>query len=84
MVEGQYAITSPIYLAVKGRPLESDPESARYFLDWIDAVQKAFAAEEERAAADGRALPDNVRQEVSERLTRARIVFQEKVEFLPK
>lgn len=43
-VSGQYAITSPIYIEVKGRPLRPDVEAAAYFVQWCDAVLRGLEA----------------------------------------
>lgn len=42
--QGQWAVTSPIYVDVPGRPLVPKREDAEYFIRWIDASCQAIRA----------------------------------------
>ncbi|MBI4557907.1 MAG: CehA/McbA family metallohydrolase [Candidatus Hydrogenedentes bacterium] len=78
MVDGQYAITSPVYIEVAHQPLPPDPEAAAYFVAWTDAVKAAFDSECAQMTANGSAPPDKVRAVVEARLAQARTVFEAK------
>ncbi len=78
MVDGQYAITSPIYIEVDDRPAPVDCEAAEYYVSWGDAVQAAFDIECERMADAGATLPSGERDTIVKRLRRAREVFERK------
>ncbi len=43
-LQGQWAVTSPIYVEVPGRPLISKREDVEYFIRWIDASCQAIRA----------------------------------------
>jgi hypothetical protein len=77
MVDGQYAITSPVYLDVAGHPPSTAPEAAAYFLEWIDAVESGFIAACARARADGRPVPSDNQEVVISRLNDARGYFRD-------
>jgi hypothetical protein len=66
-----FATTSPIYVTVGGAPARS-PEDARYFLAWLDRVREAAAAHPDWNTREER-------EEVLDRLARARAVFLERV-----
>ncbi|MBI3117454.1 MAG: CehA/McbA family metallohydrolase, partial [Candidatus Hydrogenedentes bacterium] len=68
MAQGQFAITSPIYLEVTGRPLPPKRDYAEYFVQWIDAARDAFETEARAMTAPP---PAECRQQVLERLTDA-------------
>lgn len=74
-VNGQFAMTSPVYIQVTTHPVPPDPDSAQYFLDWIDAVQRGFETACEQAVD---ALTDDLRQRVLERLESARAEFRKR------
>jgi hypothetical protein len=76
LVEGQLAITSPIYVEVKGRPATRDPEAATYFAGWVDAVGRGFDALCIEMANDRAPVPEEERRRVRRELDRARQVFQ--------
>ncbi len=57
-----FAHTSPIYVAVAGRPA-GEPEDARYFLKWIDRL---WAKVEERDCIPGEAERKRVEAEIEE------------------
>ncbi len=64
-----YATTSPIYVSVDGAPVRS-PEDARFFLAWIDRLEKAARGHRGwNSAAEKEAVLDD--------LARARAVYQE-------
>jgi len=75
MVDGQYAITSPVYLAVDGIAQAKDPGAATYFLEWIDAVESGFNAACTRVASEGSPVPQDRRAVVLNRLESAREYF---------
>lgn len=75
-VGGQYAMTSPVYVEVAQHPVPPDLESARYFLDWVDAVQRGFEAETQTDANWVGALTAEEQRKVFERLESARRCFQ--------
>ena len=65
-----FATTSPIYVTVAGAAVRSVAD-ARYFLAWIDRVNEAAAAHPDwNTPAE--------RDEVLDRLARARVVFEER------
>jgi hypothetical protein len=72
MVDGQYAITSPVYLEVEGIPQAKDAEAAAYFLKWIDVVESGFNAACTRVASEGNPVPQDRRAIVLRRLDSAR------------
>ncbi|GMV90476.1 MAG: hypothetical protein AMXMBFR82_02540 [Candidatus Hydrogenedentota bacterium] len=77
MVEGQYAITSPVYLEVAGVPWARDPEAAQYFLEWIDVVESGFMAACARVAPEGSPMPRERQEIVLKRLETAREFYRE-------
>lgn len=77
-VPGQFAITSPIYFEFKDEPLPPDPEAARYFADWCDAVRKGFDTLCAQHAEAGITVPDDARRTVYERIDKAKSVFMAK------
>ncbi|MCL4692625.1 MAG: CehA/McbA family metallohydrolase, partial [Candidatus Hydrogenedentes bacterium] len=77
MVEGQYAITSPVYLDVAGVPLARAPEAAQYFLEWIDVVESGFLAACARVAPEGSPVPRERQETVLKRLETAREFYRE-------
>ncbi len=64
-----FATTSPVYVTVAGRPVRS-PEDARYFVRWIERLETAASNH------TGWNTPAE-KQEVLDRLARARQVFRE-------
>ena len=63
-----FATTSPIYVTVAGQPIRS-PEDARFFVQWIERLESAAQSHPGwNTAAE--------RQEVMERLARAKAVFR--------
>lgn len=76
LVKGQFAITSPIYVDVKGRPAARDPEAASYFAGWVEAVGRGFEVLCVEMAGGGEPVPDEERRHVRRELDRARQVFQ--------
>jgi hypothetical protein len=76
--EGQYAITSPVYIEVKSYPQPPVRESARYYVQWIDAVETAFGLELHLMHEKGESIPPKTHATVIKRLNEARTVFEEK------
>jgi hypothetical protein len=73
MVDGPFAITSPVYIEVENKPMLPRPEDAVYYMTWIDAVRKAFIKETDAMAADGKPVPSEHIDTALRRLARARL-----------
>jgi hypothetical protein len=76
MVEGQYAITSPVFLAGDAWTTPPRPESAKYFVRWVNAVEKAFERECSQMERECRSLPTEMGDMVRGRLGEARAVHR--------
>ncbi|GMW00123.1 MAG: hypothetical protein AMXMBFR84_12610 [Candidatus Hydrogenedentota bacterium] len=74
-VDGQFAITSPLYVTVVGRPAPADPEAARYFMAWVDNAKTAFETACASSAAKGNPLPEAIRDQALARFAEARSVY---------
>ncbi|NUM53745.1 MAG: CehA/McbA family metallohydrolase [Candidatus Hydrogenedentes bacterium] len=77
-VAGQYAITSPIYIDVRGCPAPPNAEAAEYFAGWCDAVRKGFDTLCAQQAEAGIAVPDEVRDSIHKRIDKSRKIFSDK------
>jgi lysophospholipase L1-like esterase len=75
MVQGQYAITSPVYITVAGRPAPVDPNDVAYFVAWVDAVAEAVQREIAALEETGQTVPQEVRETISAKLLGARSAF---------
>jgi TolB protein len=78
MVPGQFAITSPVYVEVKGKPMLPDVEAAQYFVGWVDAVERGFNTLMELSKKEGESLSTNQYEEARARFKKARAVFESK------
>ena len=76
---GQWAVTSPVYAIVEGKPLLPRREDAEYFMRWIDASREAIrgrAAVLEGQGPGGPAMRDEDVQAALDLFYRARAVYE--------
>jgi hypothetical protein len=75
---GQFAGTSAVYVLRDGRPMIPDPDAAQYFVDWIDAYETAIELRTDLFNNRRGTWGEDIRQEILDRLNRARAVFAER------
>ncbi len=79
IVAGQYAITSPVYVEIDDHPQPPARKYAHYYVQWINAVEKAFELEQHRIQKNGGSIPPEVLSTIIKRLNDARAVFEAKM-----
>ena len=72
---GQFAHTSPIYVEIDDRPMQSDEEAVRYFIGWVDGYRNAVLKREDLLQNDNGTWDESVREQILERLEEARAVY---------
>ena len=76
--EGQFAHTSPVYVAMPGKPLEPKREDALYYAGWVEAAIRAVEQRADLFAKDvwgPKPDPDSLKRRVLEEFNCARRVF---------
>ncbi len=73
---GQFAHTSPVYVAVDGRTMRPDPEAARYFAEWVAAYRNAVLNRADLFENENGAWGEDVRARILDRLEQAEEVYR--------